>query len=432
MHYKNFDGGSDHCGRGDGAAKDRSHSFVDMANPGDVRTTFTDSENHSRRHCAHQEQLVFDDPYSAHKPDGKPSTHQPTDTTPPPAPPVMPPEVPTAPVPPVNTPEGPVSANSLDIGSIRGVNLSGAEWSKSRPNDNQFWPTAQELDYYKSKGMNTVRLPIAWEQFQPALNGPLDQNEMAQLDKFLAAADQRGMKVLIDLHNYDRYTPSHGAGGTGVGQEENGLVVGQAGLPVSALSDFWQKMANHVNANKTDSSAVSGFDLMNEPHDVGGTWANTATQVVQAIRATGDNHTLVVEGDGWARNFNGLESLAHSDKNIAFEAHSYWDSNGSGGYAADGPGDPNRGVNEIKPFVSWLKQNNASGFVGEWGVPSNDSGWEPTIKNFIQYLNENNVGNTVWAGGPGWGGYKLSVEPEGGQDKAIMSAIVEANQGQYF
>jgi len=410
MH--NFhDGGSDHCGRGDGL-KEASHSFkdsVDMSSPGDVRQAFGHTKNRNPGHCHGENHLVFDDPYKATT--TPPLTQPPGDTNPPPV-------------------VGTGSSTSLDAGAIRGVNLSGAEWSKSSPNDNQFWPTAQELDYYKSKGMNTIRLPIAWEQFQPTLNGPLDQNEMAQLDKFMAAADQRGLKVLVDLHNYDRYTPSHGAGGTGVGQEENGLVVGQPGLPVSALSDFWQKMATHVNANASDSHALGGFDLMNEPHDVGGTWANTATQVVQAIRATGDNHTLVVEGDGWARNFNGLEGLAQSDKNIVFEAHSYWDSNGSGGYANDGPGDPNIGVNEIKTFVSWLKQNHANGFVGEWGVPSTDAGWDPTIKNFIQYLNQNNVGNTVWAGGPGWGAYKTSVEPNGGKDKAIMSAIEESNQGQ--
>ncbi|MFN8550407.1 MAG: cellulase family glycosylhydrolase [Candidatus Obscuribacterales bacterium] len=317
---------------------------------------------------------------------------------------------------------------TLDTAGIRGVNLSGAEWGKNSSQDGHFWPTAQELDYYKSKGLNTVRLAISWEQFQPTLNGPLDASEMARLDNFLHEADARGMKVLLNLANFDRYTLNHGPNGQGIDHEAQGTVVGSPGLPISAMQDFWSKMVRHVDADASASRAIAGWDLTNEPFNTNGLWPETATAVDQAIRATGDNHTVVVEGDQWARNFSGLEGLAKLDKNVAFEAHSYWD-DGSGGYSNPNPPDNvNVGVDNIRPFVEWLKQNDAKGFVGEWGVPTDNPAWAPAVTNFIHYLNQNGLGNMVWAGGPGWqSDYRLSVEPLNGQDRAIMPTIVQAN-----
>lgn len=318
--------------------------------------------------------------------------------------------------------------STLDVANIRGVNLSGAEWGKNSSSDTQFWPTEAELDYYKSKGMNTVRLMLSWEQLQPKLGGPLDTAEMNRLHQFLREAGERGMKVLVTGGSFARYTENHGPFGAGADGEVNGTVVGQGGVPISAMSDFWTRMVNDINADPTASAAVGGWDLTNEPHTMGGTWPKIAMAVDRAIRATGDQHTIVVEGDQWARDFSGLEELAAVDKNVAFQAHSYWDG-GSGGYGNKHyPGDPNVGVNHIRGFVDWLKKNNAKGFVGEWGVPTDTTEWAPAVTRFIDYLDENNMGNMVWAGGPGWQpGYTLSVEPVNGHERPIWQTIMAAN-----
>ena len=317
---------------------------------------------------------------------------------------------------------------TLDVEDIRGVNLSGAEWGKNSDSDKQYWPSIEELDYFKSKGMNSVRLMLSWEQLQPKLGGPLNVAEMDRLHQFLRDAEERGMKVLVTGGSFARYTLNHGPNGQGADGQVNGTRVGDAGVPVSAMSDFWVRMVEHINADPVAARAVGGWDLTNEPHTMNGTWPEIATAVHAAIRSTGDDHTIVIEGDQWARDFSGLEALARKDKNIAFEAHTYWD-NGSGGYANEAyPGDPNVGVNHIRPFVEWLKKNNARGFVGEWGVPTNCTAWAPAVKNFIEYLEDNGMGNMVWAGGRAWQpGYKLNIQPINGQDRAIMATIVEAN-----
>ncbi len=84
-------------------------------------------------------------------------------------------------------------------GTFTGVNMSGGEYSWEQ------FPNASDLDYVKSKGVTLIRLPISWEKFQPDLNGPLDINEVNGIKKFLDSAGARGMKVIVDMHNYARY-----------------------------------------------------------------------------------------------------------------------------------------------------------------------------------------------------------------------------------
>ena len=80
-----------------------------------------------------------------------------------------------------------------------GVNVSGAEYNPS------YYATTSDLNYLQSEGVTLLRLPISWEIFQPAPDGPLDQTEVAHLENFIANAAAHGMQVIIDLHNYARY-----------------------------------------------------------------------------------------------------------------------------------------------------------------------------------------------------------------------------------
>ena len=77
---------------------------------------------------------------------------------------------------------------------FRGINRAGAEygeeWSPTCDgwNGQSYfeWPTptirTNELNHFASKGMNVVRLPIAWERLQHTLGGPLDPTYEAHLD----------------------------------------------------------------------------------------------------------------------------------------------------------------------------------------------------------------------------------------------------------
>ena len=39
---------------------------------------------------------------------------------------------------------------------------------------------------------------------------------------------------------------------------------------------------------------------------------------------------------------------------------------------------PEKGIDRVKPFVEWIKQNKFHGFIGEYGIPDNDPRWNET------------------------------------------------------
>jgi endoglucanase len=303
-----------------------------------------------------------------------------------------------------------------------GVNLAGLDFGPTIlpgvAGANYFVPTAAELDYYKSKGLSLIRLPFLWERAQPILGGNLDPTYMGYIDGIIAAASSRNMSIILDMHNYGRYP------------QQGGNVIGSTGGPTLAnFQDVWTKLALRY----TNEPAVWGFDLMNEPHDLGNsiTWYAIAQAGITAIRTADQTHVILVEGDNWSKgntwaqyNSN-LKNLTDPNNNLVFEAHQYFDHDQSGQYLASknnntvaGAGaDANTGVAYITPFVDWLNANNLKGIVGEYGVP-NTSGpnsdlanWNTLLTNFMDYIQQNCVGGTYWAGGPAWGNYITSIEP---------------------
>ena len=104
-----------------------------------------------------------------------------------------------------------------------------------------------------------------------------------------------------------------------------------------------------------------------------------------------------------------------------FEAHCYFDKDGSGTYKysyEEEEGTPEKGRQLVAPFVEWLSQNNLKGIVGEYGIPDDDPRWEVTLDNFLSYLSKNGVNATYWASGPWWGEGAQMVIPtyKGGKE----------------
>lgn len=86
-----------------------------------------------------------------------------------------------------------------------------------------------------------------------------------------------------------------------------------------------------------------------------------------------------------------LKHLSDPSDNLIYEAHVYFDADASGSYEYsydEEKTSPNTGIERIKAFVEWLKQNKLRGFVGEYGVPDNDPRWLVTLNNFLSYLKE--------------------------------------------
>lgn len=69
-------------------------------------------------------------------------------------------------------------------------------------NGNFTLPTAQDFQYYAQKGLTVMRLPFQWEYMQHALNGPLDTLFLSQMVSVIQMANQYGVQLIPDLHNF--------------------------------------------------------------------------------------------------------------------------------------------------------------------------------------------------------------------------------------
>lgn len=308
----------------------------------------------------------------------------------------------------------PVAAHSIP--PQLGINLSGAEFGKSRHRygHDYLYPPPGDLDFYRVRGVTLVRLPFRWERIQPTLYGPLDAVELGRLRIFLVAARVRGMQVILDLHNYGRY---------------RGKVLGSPEVPTDALADVWCRLAVAL----ASEPAVIGYGLMNEPHDMGDPkrWPTAAQAAVDAIRTVDRRTAILVAGDNWSGAWKWKQSNANlrihdPADNLYYEAHQYFDRDGSGRYRGGYDGErahPDLAERRLRPFLEWLQETGARGFVGELAVPGDDPRWTAVLERAVQLLRAHGVGVAYWGGGSRWGNYPLAPVDRFGTPRPQLGVI---------
>ena len=305
-----------------------------------------------------------------------------------------------------------------------GVNLAGAEFGEVFPGEfgvDYIYPTVEELDYFKAKGLTLIRLPFKWERIQRELNGPLDAMELNRMKAFVRAAEERDIKILLDMHNYGRRN-----------FKGTSYTIGSPSLRIDHITDALGRLAEEFKS----FTNIWGYGVMNEPHTMPtpSTWFDIAQALIDEIRTIDTKTTIVVGGDSfssaerWLVASDNLKNLVDPSDNIIFEAHIYFDADASGKYLGsyDEEGcTPDRGIERAEPFVNWLKTNGFRGFIGEYGVPDNDPRWLETLDNMLNYLKNNCINGTYWAAGPWWPTYPLAIEPRNGQDRPQLPTVIK-------
>lgn len=348
----------------------------------------------------------------------------PVETTPEPAPTAEAPteETPSATTPPVTVapePATPAPAPTPAAPSFSvGININGAEYigPAGEKTGIDFFPTHGEIDYFAAKGMDNIRLPIAWESLQPTLNGELDPAFLAKIEDVVTYARSMGMQVIIDLHNGGAY---------------NGNLIGTAEVPTSAFADVWSKLATVF----ADDSNVA-FDLMNEPQHA------TATDLlpiinagIAAIREAGATQQILIEGVNWTSAVSWIWSgnaavlgapgaIVDPLNNYAFEVHQYLDDT-SGTH--DWVVSETIGVEWVRDATEWARAAGVKLYLGEFGVADNPTALA-ALGNLMDYLAAN---TDVWQGvsyfsaGAFWNDYMFSVEPKLGLLDAAQMNVLE-------
>ncbi len=270
------------------------------------------------------------------------------------------------------------------------------------------------------QGFKLFRVPFRWERVQPVLGAPLNPDGVQQLRYQASLAARAGGKVILDMHNYGRYvrTLDEGPVECQLDLDHDGWV------PLSSedLADAWARLSYALSG----LPEIAGYGLMNEPHDLGpGVWVNASIAAADAIRENKDDRTLYVSGDRWASSMHWAQVnpqspwIDDSKGDVIYEAHCYFDHDGSGeyelSYDEELERDPtllSRGVARLRPYLDWLRANNAKGFLGEFGLPVASPAWSRLLPDFLCALDQAEVPVAWWAAGEAWGDYPLSMQPD--------------------
>lgn len=301
-----------------------------------------------------------------------------------------------------------------------GVNFAGASFGAERVpgkiNYDYFYPKPANIDYFANKGMNIIRLSVLWERLQHQAKAKLDEEEMQRIDAAVRHASSKGMKTIIDVHNYAEYFKK---------------LIGTPDVPVGAFADLWRRIAARYKANQ---DVV--FGLMNEPKGLRTeTWLEAANAAIQAIRQSGAQNLILVPGNGWssARDWMGssygtsnskvMLGVADPRNNYLIEVHQYFDRDFTGTHAQCQSADI--GVQSLAQFTEWAREHGKRAFLGEFGAGANAT-CLAALDNVLKYVAANSdvwVGWTFWAAGPWAPDYYTSIEPVDGRDRPQMTVL---------
>ncbi|HWU96822.1 MAG TPA: cellulase family glycosylhydrolase [Sphingomonas sp.] len=196
-----------------------------------------------------------------------------------------------------------------------------------------------DIDMMARWGMNSVRLPLHYN----LLTLPIEKEPVAgkdtwledgfrRIDTLLAWTKANGMYLILDLHA--------APGGQGndlpiADRDPDKPSLWQSAENRRKTIALWRKLAQRY----ADEPGIGAYDVLNEPNwdfsapggDHGCKETGNAplrqlyTDIAAAIRQVDKRHMLVIEGNCWGNNYQGL--LPFADKNTALSFHKYWNTN---------------------------------------------------------------------------------------------------------
>lgn len=247
--------------------------------------------------------------------------------------------------------------------------------------------TKRDIDSLAAWGFNSVRLPMHYnlytlpiEQEKVAGENTWLEEGFAMTDDLLEWCAANKMYLILDLHaapggqgrdanisDYDTTKPS----------------LWESEANRNKMIAFWKKVAVRYK----DNPWVGAYDIINEPN-----WNFTGTNnngcdetlngplralqvnITKAIREVDTNHLVIIEGNCWGNNYNGIFPLW--DDNMALSFHKYWNDNTK---------------SSIQKMLDYRTQYNVPIWLGESGENSN--GW---FKEAISLVESNNIGWAFW------------------------------------
>ncbi len=249
---------------------------------------------------------------------------------------------------------------------------------------NHFWQlfkdnyiTEEDIQYIKSTGMNTIRLPFHYKLLtdEDFMGLSSRQDGFARIDSLVNWCRRADLYVILDMHDAP-------GGQTGDNIDDS---YGYPWLMVSEESqqqfvEIWKNIAERYS----NEPVILGYDLLNEPI---ATYFEDEYEIlnpqleplykkaVAAIREADKNHIVLLGGAQWNSNFR-VFTDSKFDDNIMYTCHRYWCDTLQA---------------NIQDYVDFRDSVNLPLYMGETG--ENNDQW---IGAWTRLMNKNNIGWTYW------------------------------------
>lgn len=246
-----------------------------------------------------------------------------------------------------------------------------------------------DIDSMRAWGFNSVRLPMHFNLYTLPIDKEPVKGENTWLEKGFQMTDSllkwckaNKMYLILDLH-------------AAPGGQGNDLNISDRDATKPSLWEdeanqkktiaLWKKLAERY----VNESWIGAYDIINEPNwgfsdlvnDKNGTkekdnapLKKLMVDITAAIRSVDKKHIIIIEGNGWGNNYNGI--FPPWDENMVLSYHKYWNKND---------------LASIQGMLDSRTKYNIPIWLGETGENSNV--W---FRDCIRLLEENNIGWAWW------------------------------------
>ena len=247
--------------------------------------------------------------------------------------------------------------------------------------------TKKDIDSLAKWGFNSIRLPMHYDLYTLPIEKEKVKGQNTWLeegfkmtDNLLQWCEENKIYLILDLH------AAPGGQGNDANISDNDKSKPNLWDSVENQKKtiaLWKKLAERYK----DKEWIAGYDLINEPNinftgkNPNGTdemsnaplW-KLQKEISDAIREVDKKHIIILEGNGWGNNYNGLIPLW--DNNLVLSFHKYWTTNTQ---------------EAVKSIVDLRQKLNVPVWLGETGENSNV--WFTELN---QLLLKNNIGYAYW------------------------------------
>jgi endoglucanase len=245
-----------------------------------------------------------------------------------------------------------------------------------------------DIDSMKAWGFNSVRLPIHYNLFTLSTEQEPMPDKNTWLEKGFALTDSllkwcavNQMYLILDLH------AAPGGQGSDLNiadRDPSKPSLWQSEANQRKMIALWKKLAERY----TNNPWIGAYDIINEPNfgfekaeDKNGCSESSnaplkklMVDITSAIREVDKNHIIIIEGNCWGNNYDGI--FPPWDNNTVISFHKYWNYNDQA---------------SIKKFIDIRKQYNTPVWLGESGENSNL--W---FRDAIHLMEKNEIGWAWW------------------------------------